>query len=701
MRSLLLALAWLGLLPTASAQFVYDTQGLPSGPGLDSYTESLDFGDVDQDGDWDVVFADGGDAGNDQNRIWINRGGVQAGVEGTFTDETALRCPVQTDASRDIEFADFDGDGDPDVYAANNSGISNQTSRFWINEGGQQAGSVGFFVDETAQRWVGLGGPGSSIAAQIVLPTGGFIDWSADGDFADLDNDGDLDLVHASDGNLNPGTPTRLFLNDGQGFFTEFNPSGFQLVGTQIPNGVPALWANGLQLAGTIDPSGATTDVSAAAQDVEIGDVDGDLELDLLLGALYGWPRLFRNLREESGGALGFSDVTGVSFPPDFDTTGFRWDQEFGDLDGDGDLDLVGAGWGASDPFSPFLDRIYEGDGAGGFEILQSQVPDSEQEAEEVDLVDVDGDGDLDVASASFSGGKILFENDGTGLVALSALNFAVPGPAKHDIESADLDGDGDPDLMFGIRYGTNGIAWNVGGVPDAIAPRFGVIEPAEDRVASTGAFPSRAAVYDNVPFELYDALHVTCTARVDGCTVAEAGARHSGAQVFRAELPANLLGDVELTWRAVDEQGNAASALPVTYTSTTVLDVSNEFGAGTASAATGTPPQLTCATVPFAGTSLALCLRGAPDAGFLFGIYTAAATPALVLTGLGIVHVSGVQLVFASGQLDAAGHGLWSSPLPAALPPGLELFAQAFTTEGSAPGDLFACTSGLAIRTF
>ena len=45
--------------------------------------------------DWDAVFADGGDFGNDQNRLWINQGGSQGGALGTFVDVTAAHLLEQ------------------------------------------------------------------------------------------------------------------------------------------------------------------------------------------------------------------------------------------------------------------------------------------------------------------------------------------------------------------------------------------------------------------------------------------------------------------------------------------------------------------------------------------------------------------------------------------------------------------------------
>ena len=46
---------------SANAQIFIDNQSaIPSGnPANNSYSENVDFGDVDLDGDWDAVFADG------------------------------------------------------------------------------------------------------------------------------------------------------------------------------------------------------------------------------------------------------------------------------------------------------------------------------------------------------------------------------------------------------------------------------------------------------------------------------------------------------------------------------------------------------------------------------------------------------------------------------------------------------------------
>ena len=76
-------------LPAGAQSFQDNTTDIPTGGAANnSTTENVSFADVDGDGDWDALFADGGDFGNDRNRIWINQGGLQSGAVGVFVDET-------------------------------------------------------------------------------------------------------------------------------------------------------------------------------------------------------------------------------------------------------------------------------------------------------------------------------------------------------------------------------------------------------------------------------------------------------------------------------------------------------------------------------------------------------------------------------------------------------------------------------------
>jgi len=558
--SLLTAAALVGCAGLAHGQaFTRNTGVIPSGaPGNNSVTENVDFADVDLDGDWDAAFADGGDNGNDQNRIWINQGPSFTGV---FVDETASRFPTIQDDSRDIEFVDFDNDGDQDLYISNTAQIVNQSNRWWRNTG---VGD-GVYVDESTTRWIDIGTNGSSVANSLVIPTG-FIDWSCDCDFGDLDNDGDMDLVHSSYGGAFGGqVPTRLYLNDGAGNFKEFNPSGFLLPGTQISNGNPALWASGMQQANTGEVDGSEADIATSTLDIDLGDLDGDFDLDILHGARDERPRIFINNLEENGGALTFfrdaggnnsaaSQNAGALLPV-FSHGNGNYEQEMGDFDGDGDLDLYGLNW------IGFTDIVSRNDGTGRFAVFTT-LSGSGADDNEGDFFDYDNDGDLDIVVGNFSGQDKLYRNNGGGSYtnvtgAEMPNNFTI----TLDIDCCDVDNDGDYDMFSANDNGApNWYYENLTQIPDTTAPYIPNVEQVPD--ATTSQAVVRAHVYDNAPYYItwYNNTWMEVS---DGGPVMIIPMRSSGGQIFRGEIPAGLSGTVTYQVFSEDEYGNqGASAL-------------------------------------------------------------------------------------------------------------------------------------------
>ena len=111
-RGALATLALAFLAPTALAQLQFDElrQYLP--PDRDP-TRAVAMGDVDGDGDPDLVFGNtsvwnGNQRVGGQNRLYLNDG------TGTFTDVTAARMPADREStSYAVALGDVHGDGDP------------------------------------------------------------------------------------------------------------------------------------------------------------------------------------------------------------------------------------------------------------------------------------------------------------------------------------------------------------------------------------------------------------------------------------------------------------------------------------------------------------------------------------------------------------------------------------------------------------
>ena len=677
----------------AGAQVVFqgNTADIPSGAANAGYSENVDFADVDGDGDFDVAFANGGDLGDEQNRLWINQGGLQGGTLGVFVDETATRLPAIADPSRDIEFADIDGDGDPDLYVANSAQVSNEASLWWINQGGAQGGSAGFFVDETAARWVNVGVNNgsttfSSIPAGLVLPGGGFIDWSCDCDFGDLDNDGDLDLVHSSYGGSFSGqVPTRLFLNDGDGNFEEFNPSGHQLLGQTIQNGDPGLWCEGAHLSNTTNATGAQCDVASAALDVDLGDLDGDLDLDLVHGARDEAPRVFHNRLEENAGVLGFRDVTGAVFPPGYVTGGGHYEQELGDLDNDDDLDLLGVNWDVGGlPFG-FFEVTFENTGTGIFG-AKTRLPSSEDDDSEGDFLDHDGDGDLDlfVSSFAFSEPDRLYRNDlPGGSIAFSFLSGAIAPDntvGALDVDACDVDGDGDPDAFVANDAGNaNLYCENVLGAADVHAPRIVNVEQAPDRVTGPAPTVVRAHEYDNQAYYASYLNAHTLEYRVGGGAWTSLPAAASGGQVLRGEIPGAVFGAVEYRFRSVDSAGNVGLSAVSSYVAT--------CGGSVATYCTAKLNSLGC--LP------AIAGAGLPSASATAGFTVSASLVRNNKAGLLFYRVGGARadVPFQCGTLCVGPSGIRRTPAQSAggTPPPTQDCSGAYAT------DMNAFAAGLA----
>src|SRR6266404_9495500 len=291
-------------------------------------------------------------------------------------------------------FADYDNDGWLDLFVIGGEG----RGHLFRNRGD------GTFVDVTAKAGVGdVKGARKAI-------------------FADLDHDGDLDLLLVGNGERT------VYRNNLHGTFTEAT-TGFGLGGV------------------------------GDAHDAVVGDFDGDGRLDVFVTNEHGSDVLLRN-----GGSQGFSDVTAAS---GLGTTGGSGAAAVGDYNNDGFLDLFVASTNGGEP-TLWLNK---GDGtftrdrrsSAALQALRSTV------GMAATFVDYDNDAWLDLVvtgtpigdKSSPAGGKpvrektsnavFLFRNYGTGkFLDRSTL---IPAPVRAAGASAiavsDVDGDGDEDLLL------------------------------------------------------------------------------------------------------------------------------------------------------------------------------------------------------------------------------------------------------------
>jgi hypothetical protein len=188
--------------------------------------------------------------------------------------------------------------------------------------------------------------------------------------------------------------------------------------------------------------------VDVSSSDPAFTDFDGDRDQDLVLGQVAGGLRAYSNsggvFTEQTGTANPFADIV-LSEP--FGRT--QGSPSFGDFDGDGDEDLVlGQSDGALRYFERTAPDYVERTGpANPFDGI------SDAYASATAVGDIDGDGDLDLVLSNYYGGVTLYRNTGTGFMGEASPFFTGYG-GLNSFALGDIDGDGDIDAVGGDKYG-------------------------------------------------------------------------------------------------------------------------------------------------------------------------------------------------------------------------------------------------------
>jgi hypothetical protein len=190
-----------------------------------------------------------------------------------------------------------------------------------------------------------------------------------------------------------------------------------------------------------------------------LGDVDGDGDLDVLVGETSGTVLYFKNTGTATVPV--FVQQTGAANPLNGVDVGNYSAPVLADVDGDGDLDgIVGADDGAVRYFKntgSVVSPIYS-EQTGGANPLNGFVTDDSTPT----LGDVDGDGDLDALLGAADGALVHLKNTGS---ATASAYVQQTGAANlmsgFDVGTysapavADMDGDGDLDAIVGAADGT------------------------------------------------------------------------------------------------------------------------------------------------------------------------------------------------------------------------------------------------------
>jgi enediyne biosynthesis protein E4 len=379
----------------------------------DGYSAGAAWGDVEGDGDLDL-FLPHQDA---PSQLWLNDGGHFSDVAG----ERGVAAP--DDSAIAAVFADYDNDGDQDLYVVNDG-----PNRLFRNDG------AGHFVDVAPAAGVDEPGPGSSASwgdydgdghldlfvvnwarcgsssdytyaddalfhnegggtftnrTQMLESTGSTTGAGFQGAWFDYDRDGDVDLYLANDYGGPRPEGNYLWRNDGPG------ESGWEFTNVSVQSGT-ALHMNTMGIA--------------------VGDYDRDLDLDMALSNIEA-TALLRNL-----GNGRFRDVAGragVGRPNQrVREKAITWGLAFSDLNLDGweDLYVVGGSLAQENRPEPQPNATFVNVGsppapARFADLSAVSGAADDQVGRGLSLADYDRDGRMDLYVVNQGGRPILYRN--------------------------------------------------------------------------------------------------------------------------------------------------------------------------------------------------------------------------------------------------------------------------------------------------
>ncbi|MEM6721095.1 MAG: T9SS type A sorting domain-containing protein [Bacteroidota bacterium] len=397
-------------------------QTITFGSGIsDIYTS-----DIDNDGNIDIIA--GIDGSLYEKVAWFkNLDGA-----GDFSDWRSVT--IDNKGARDAFAADIDGDGDTDILTT-------------------------FRRDNKVVWYENLDGLGSFDIEKIITVD---IEDCRSIYGADIDGDGDIDVITASSGD----NKLAWYENtDGLGNFgtqqiidTNFVHPFSEVIVTDINNdsyldvvsimGEQIVWYVNIDGLGNF--GNQQTLIAIDARSIFVEDIDNDNDVDIIIGD-YGTSSI--SWLENIDGQGSFGDIQIITT----ETNGVS-DVYAADIDGDGNKDVVSV---SSDSGSDNKIAWYENtDGQGNFG--PQQIIASDYRATHVYVSDIDNDNDMDVISGGFYNLEIVWYENTDGLGNFGGEQIVrdlLYNQVIFSTLATDIDGDLDKDILY-VSWDSPQVVW-------------------------------------------------------------------------------------------------------------------------------------------------------------------------------------------------------------------------------------------------
>jgi hypothetical protein len=454
---------------TASSGLLHEHSTIEE-ENIDLFSGGLALGDVNKDGLTDI-YAVGGDAGT--NALFLNQGALRFEKDSVLTNIMLENVP-----SVGAMFADYDGDGDDDLFIG---GIKGERVRLFRNNSGT-------FSDFTS-------GSGLGVINKLNNISFAFGDYDLDSDLdmfvthrlasAPLINDLDESTQHLWRNN-NDGTFTDVSLESGVSHAMTLNklsmdPDGYDLSFT--PNfadvnndGWPDILvvadfgrskvlinqgqSSAEQKVTFVNTTDSTQITDTSGMGSAVADFDNDGDLDWFVSSISRSPTgqgasvYTGNMFYENTGDGSFINTTQIT---DISIGFWAWGSCAADFNNDGFLDIFHVNGFNTQDFGEDKSRLFISQGDGSF--IQSAesvgIIDSKS-GRGVACFDANSDGDIDIVTMNNNDRMSFYENQSSNIGGYLTVDLLGPAPNPKQIGARIYVSAGALDMMREVSYGNN-----------------------------------------------------------------------------------------------------------------------------------------------------------------------------------------------------------------------------------------------------